>query len=56
MSDHKPAVSDLERVKLSYSTGSQTYTPRANEDQAAKRSEDQQNSRHGSQRQPPSQG
>jgi hypothetical protein len=56
MKNQEPAVSDLERVKLSYSTGSQTYTPTANDDQAAKKSGDQQNSRHGSQRQPPSQG
>lgn len=48
--NEKSAMSDLERVKRSYSTGSQTYTPpKKDENDNVRRSEDQQNSKHGQQ-------
>jgi hypothetical protein len=51
----KPAMSDLERVTRSYSTGSQSYTPAVNDqDSKVTRSEDQEDPKRGPQCQPPS--
>lgn len=59
MSDNNknPAMSDLERINRSYTTGSQSYTPSKNEcKDEAKKPGDQQDSNRGSQYRPPLQG
>ena len=50
----KPAMSDLERINRSYSTGSQSYAPKTSDE--VTHPEDQKTSKGGQQHQPPSQG